>query len=271
MVIYKESATRIYAVNARIDRINYQNQLQDRRISACISYSINGKPRTEWVDFWNAEDKSKPQLCTSFKKTCKVGDILIALCKGSDRGFNSCVLKFAKEGNAIKIKDHYIYFGPIEQKETTNQYGTFSAVAVKTPTKNIAMRIAGWDRSLADMHLQDDENYIIVAHNPEEEITPDGRRIMRYNGDVMYRNNDIPVFKTLSGELVINIGCYANRPTLLCDLLNVETECEKKRVLSWMHYVADEWQPVNDPALVAQKNAVSQYLRSVESAMQASA
>lgn len=38
-----------------------------------------------------------------------------------------------------------------------------------------------------------------------------------------------------------------------------------------MHYVADEWQPVNDPALVAQKNAVSQYLRSVESAMQASA
>lgn len=49
MVIYKESATRIYAVNARIDRINYQNQLQDRRISACISYSINGKPRTEWV------------------------------------------------------------------------------------------------------------------------------------------------------------------------------------------------------------------------------
>ena len=181
MVIYKESATRIYAVNARIDRINYQNQLQDRRISACISYSINGKPRTEWVDFWNAEDKNKPQLCTSFKKTCKVGDILIALCKGSDRGFNSCVLKFAKEGNAIKIKDHYIYFGLIEQKETTNQYGTFSAVAVKTPTKNIAMRIAGWDRSLADMHLQDDENYIIVAHNPEEEITPDGRRIMRYN------------------------------------------------------------------------------------------
>ena len=133
------------------------------------------------------------------------------------------------------------------------------------------MRIAGWDRSLADMHLQDDENYIIVAHNPEEEITPDGRRIMRYNGDVMYRNNDIPIFKTLSGELVINIGCYANRPTLLCDLLNVETEREKKRVLSWMHYVADEWQPVNDPALVAQKNAVSQYLRSVESAMQASA
>ena len=69
MVIYKESATRIYSVNARIDRINYQNQLQDRRISACISYSINGKPRTEWVDFWNAEDKNKPQLCTSFKKT----------------------------------------------------------------------------------------------------------------------------------------------------------------------------------------------------------
>lgn len=271
MIIYKDTIEKTYCVNARIDRINYTNQLQDRRISACISYSMNGQSRTEWVDFWNADDKDKPQLYTKFKSTCKVGDNLILLCKGNEQGYNSCVLKFAKEGNAIKVKDWYIYFGTIEQKEMTNQYGTFSAIAVKTPTKNIAMRIASWDKPLSDLGTIDGENYIVVAHNSSEEISPDGRRIMKYVGDIMYRNNDIPVFKTTSGDIVISIGCYANRPRRLSDLLEVETEKEKKRVLSWMHYVADEWQPTDDPSLVAQKKAISQYLRTIESAMQATA
>ena len=123
MVIYKKTKEKVYLVNARIDAIGYKNQIKGERISACISYSVNGRPYSEWVDFWNAKIKTKPQLYTSFVNTCKVGDILLILLKGNDNNFNSFVLKFVKEGNAMKIEDRIIYFGPVEKKEINTQIG----------------------------------------------------------------------------------------------------------------------------------------------------
>lgn len=269
MVIYKKTKDKIYLVNARIDAIGYKNQIKGERISACISYSVNGRPYSEWVDFWNAKIKTKPQLYTSFVNTCKVGDILLILLKGNDNNFNSFVLKFVREGNAMKIEDRIIYFGPVEKKEINTQIGPITSVAIKTPTKNIAMRIASWNVPSEKFNIANGNNYIVIAHAPEEELTPDGRRVMRYIGDTMYKNNDIPVLRKPNGDIVIDIGCYANHPQELKSLLSDKTESDLQKILLWMHYVADEWQPVDDPRLTTQKAAISEYLHAYESAMQA--
>ena len=93
MVFYKNSADRLYAVNARVCAIDSAGQTEER-LSVGISYAMNdGQVRREWVTLWNNPEKRQYQ-CNTFRKHVRQGDEVLMLCKGNTQGYNSSVLRF---------------------------------------------------------------------------------------------------------------------------------------------------------------------------------
>ena len=131
------------------------------------------------------------------------------------------------------------------------------------------MRIANWNRPLSEFPaIVPGRNYIVVAHGAQEAMTADGRRVIRYLGDYIFPDTDVPDAPAddSPGSVIINIGCYANRPIKLAEILpSAKTDRQKKQALAWLQFVADEWQPTDDLELQKQKRAVVRYLAELQS------
>lgn len=62
-------------------------------------------------------------------------------------------------------------------------------------------------------------------------------------------------------ETIINIGHFSASPTPVSQIYSKDMSPEqKKKILLWMAYVADEWEPHNNPELLKQKEAIKKQL-----------
>lgn len=91
-----------------------------------------------------------------------------------------------------------------------------------------------------------------IAENGKDRLSKKGVSIKSY---------DLISHCIVKRETIINIGHFSANPMPVSQIYNKNMSPEqKKKILLWMAYVADEWEPQQNPNLLKQKEAIKRQL-----------
>lgn len=279
MIFNKNSEKKQYSTVARIETIRSgTGKAEGCKITFDLSYNFRGEQKIISVDFWNAPDLAKPQLCTR-AKDLKVGDYIAVTIRNN--GTSDFAVDFITENNFLVCEDgNKAYFGRIVNKQTdavNNQPYVMLGVKDLHPKNEIAWNAFVFNESALDCEKGD--LILTIGTKPLEKMSPKGVPIMTFLSDVAsfekiestIPEEVVPEKQTQDPveEVMISIGAYKKHPCAVSKLLAVPNS-QKPRVLAWMNYVADEWEPdINNLELLRQKAAIIKELSSITEKMAA--
>ena len=257
MIFYKNKPEKKFATIAKIEAIlESTGGAEGKKATVTLSYVFNGKERVDTVNFW---DSQKTKLYTRIKK-CSPGDFVAVLI--SNNGRENTALQFAAKGQYMNVEGKRAFIGEIAHfQQGTTGGKNFTTIGLKCEGAPVL-----WHTIVFEKHIEAKKGQLVLVtgKDPVEKLTKKGASILTYLGSDFEIIEEEGKNQTVKkNELLITIGVYKRHPVPVDKLLAVPNN-DKPRVLSWMRYVADEWEPdENDENLIRQKNAIKKMLSAV--------
>lgn len=221
-MVYLENGTKIGTVARIKEKIDN---------SILITYNANG-PKETWVILEKDFSLNEGDLIAIYMQYVPLKKRVYALA-------------VAKEGQYFSVDNHTVFLAKSIQGKGTVRFIT-----------------KGMDAMFHEVALKKQFNpgrtTLCVATGLESQITEKGKELQFYKQCIEFcefKMKEKDSFK----DVLITVGCYENHPTKVSELLNVP-ESEKKRVLEWMSFAADSWNPPNIGNLWEQKAAITALL-----------
>ena len=266
MIFFKNKEKRMFATDAQIEDIKEgTGAATGHKASVLLTYMFNGAPRTEYVNFWNSKDTKKAQNYTRVREL-PIGSYIAVLI--ANNGKENTALAFAVENEFLKCEQTVAFFGRVLNIQSDYVQGHHIlnlGFRAENPGLEIKWQAFVFEKTAEEANLQKGNLVLVTGKSPEERLSPKGTSIMTYLGEGLAKIEENPVKEKVSeqDDITITLGVYGNHPVKLSKILAVPNK-DKPRVMAWLHYVADEWQPqANMPELKAQKDAIIKMLASI--------
>jgi hypothetical protein len=254
MVIYKNPTQKKLVVNARLEEVLWE---ENSVATATLLYADGGNMHRITARFINAPTPNLPQLYDRLSSVA-IGSTMVVMLKQADNLLYA--INFATDGEAFSLDGKTVFCGEAQvmDREVPEVGHVCGARIMATNGK---YRIAAWNQHSSRI-LPANHHMIIIAHDG---IIDNNTGDIKYLGDKAFPMEDFEMESTPSMddimETVINIGCYKRHPVVLKDIFQNR---EKQQVLSWMTFVADEWNPPQiTPEQAKQKTAIAQFLGAI--------
>ena len=293
MIFLKNPQKKMFSTIARIVEMEEgRGKAFGHKMSVTLEYLFREKKQTIMVDFWNAPQKSMPQLYNRVQR-CSIGDIItITIRKGKDN--SNYAVNFAQANDFVRLsEDQYLYFGKILHIDKAKQNGKclvrFGIENKQRPDRTIEQQ---WNHFIftvqnpKEFSAKVGDPILAIGNNPVEQLLPNGAPVLSFTGShYMIPTKDIGVLlgkipaeekksekkelKTDLPDTPISIGVYRKNPTTIRKIfesLNESSDEKKTRALAWLSYVADEWEPeAGNQEFTKQKKAIADLLNYVNS------
>ena len=235
-MVYLKSGNRIGTV-ARIKKImNCSNSL----LEATISYRVS-ESKENTIRFTG-------KMLDKAKKMLHENDVIAVLLEYSLVEHVIYVVDFCKEGSYFlaPTKEMVLFAKPMKGEGTARFY----TKGMPYPFHEVQL----------DKTIDPTKTALCVASGGKERITSKGKTLIFYDSCNAYCSFEIQKQPVASKNTLITIGCYENHPTKASDLLKVPF-AERSKVLEWMAFAADSWDPPAIGNLREQKAAIALVLK----------
>lgn len=252
MIIYKDRAKRRFATAAKILSIQEgKGKAFGRKCTVSLSYEFKGKEKVEKVDFWDSRKNDGLKLYSKVSKL-KPGDYILVLIANDGNGISTAIA-FAEKQECLSLGEERAFLG--QARVVSESPVTIGFECSNPLSRWHAIQTAEHPGNLSGKMV------LITGDHPKDTLSKKGTPVTTYqNGKVFVLEEE------KKQEPVISIGCYKRHPVTATQLLKMAqaSEQEKIRLLSWMTYVADEWEPdKEDQFLQEQKKLVKSLLKQV--------
>ena len=186
----------------------------------------------------NKNKKKKVTGYNRFPKPYKINQIYLIKFKMLKGHYT--IDKIFPKNSYIDYQDQRAIFGEIVST-TSNNY-----------------RVA--TRAFKDKYHEINSNDILSIGDTIFTIVKEKRNRLAKNG-VPIQVYDLNTHCIIKRETIINIGHFSANPIPVSQIYSKDMSPEqKKKILLWMTYVADEWEPQKNPELLKQKEAIKRQL-----------